>query len=177
MRYRLSVSFHGCGADLFPFGANGSLLTSRDGTVIGSALFGQNWTAPRWLHGRPSATTGIDPRDPNKSMAAPYNASNSGGSNLGPTSEELWQRLLTDRQTFEQSQPRLAGRGLPADMLTTSASGLDPDTSIANALLQAPRVAGAARGLPEETIRVLIEKHRIGTDLGIFGEPRGTSSN
>ncbi|MBV8135085.1 MAG: potassium-transporting ATPase subunit KdpC [Deltaproteobacteria bacterium] len=156
---------------IFPFHANGSLLTSRDGSVIGSRLIGQNWTAPRWFHGRPSATTGIDPSDPNKSIAAPYNASNSGGSNLGPTSEELWQRLSTDRKTLELLQPRLAGRGLPADMLTTSASGLDPDISIANALLQAPRVA-AARGLSEDTVRALIERHRIGTDLGIFAEPR-----
>jgi len=156
---------------LFPFHANGSLVRKMDGTVIGSVLIGANWTEPRWFHGRPSATMGTDPNDPAKSITAPYNASNSGGSNLGPTSEQLSQRLLTDRRALELAQPQLSGQLLPADVLTTSASGLDPDISIANAMLQASRVA-AARGIPEEKLRALIEKHVIGRDLGIFGEPR-----
>ena len=156
---------------LFPFQANGSLARKTDGTVIGSVLIGQNWTESRWFHGRPSATIGTDPSDPNKSIAAPYNASNSGASNLGPTSEQLWQRLSTDRKALELAQPQLSGQMLPADMLTTSASGLDPEISVANATLQVSRVA-AARGIPEEKVRALIEKHVIGRDLGIFGESR-----
>lgn len=156
---------------LFPFQANGSLLKRADGAVIGSALIGQNWTGPQWFHGRPSATLGADPSDPNKTIAAPYNASNSGGSNLGPTSEKLWQRLLTDRKALELAQPQLVGHKLPADMLTASASGLDPDISVANAMLQASRVA-AARRVPEEKVRALIEKNVVGRDLGVFGEPR-----
>ena len=156
---------------LFPFQANGSLTRKTDGTVIGSILIGENWTEPRWFHGRPSATTGIDPNDPDKSIPAPYNASNSGGSNLGPTSEQLWQRLLTDRKAVELAEPQLSGHKLPADMLTTSASGLDPDISVANAALQASRVA-AARRIPEKQVRALIEKHVTRRDLGIFGEPR-----
>lgn len=156
---------------LFPFRANGSLLRKADGSVIGSALIGQNWTGPRWFHGRPSATAGADPIDPNKSIAAPYNASNSAGSNLGPTSEQLRQRLLTDRKALERAQPRLSGQKLPGDMLTASGSGLDPDISVANAELQVSRVA-AARGIPEAKVRAMVEKHVIGRDLGIFGESR-----
>ncbi len=156
---------------LFPIQANGSLVRKADGTIIGSVLIGENWTEPQWFHGRPSAIVGADPNDPDKSIPAPYDASNSGGSNLGPTSERLWQRLLTDRKALELVQPQLSGQKLPADMLTTSASGLDPDISVANAMLQASRVA-AARGLPREKVRALIEKHVIGRDLCIFGEPR-----
>lgn len=156
---------------LFPIQANGSLVRKADGTIIGSILIGENWTEPQWFHGRPSATIGASPNDPNKSILSPYNASNSGGSNFGPTSEQLWQRLSTDRKALELSQPALSGQMLPADMLTTSASGLDPDISVANAILQASRVA-TARGLSEEKVRALIEKRVIGRDLAIFGEPR-----
>lgn len=156
---------------LFPFHANGSLVKKADGTVIGSILIGENWTDPRWFHGRPSATTAVDPTNSEMTIAAPYNASSSGGSNLGPTSQELWRRLWTDRKRLELSQPPLSGRKLPADMLTTSASGLDPDISVANAMLQAPRVA-AVRGLSEEELRSLIEEHITSRDLGVFGEPR-----
>lgn len=156
---------------LFPFQANGSLASRTDGTIVASTLIGQNWSGPQWFHGRPSATLGSDPDDPEKSVAQPYNASNSGGSNLGPTSKELSQRLLADRNALELAQPKLAGQLLPADMLTTSASGLDPEISLANARVQAPRVA-AARSIPEEKVRALIEQHLIGRSLGIFGEPR-----
>ena len=156
---------------LFPFQANGSLVTRTDGAIIGSKLIGQNWSGPQWFQCRPSATLGSDPNDPEKSVAQPYNASNSGGSNLGPTSKVLSQRLLADRKALELAQPKLAGQRLPADILTTSASGLDPEISIANARLQAPRIA-AARSIPEGKVRALIEQHLIGRSLGIFGEPR-----
>jgi len=156
---------------LFPFQTNGSLVKKADGTVIGSLLIGENWTDPLWFHGRPSATTAADSTNPEMTTAAPYNASGSGGSNLGPTSQVLWRRLWTERHRLELSQPALSLEKLPADMLTTSASGLDPDISVANAMLQAQRVA-AVRGLPEEELRSLIEAHIIGRDLGVFGEPR-----
>ena len=140
---------------LLPFQANGSLIRTSQGTIIGSSLIGQNWTDARWFCGRPSATLGPEPNDPEKSIAVPYNASNSGGSNLGPTSVELFQRLLSGRKALEFTQPALSNQKLPAAVLTTSASGLDPDISIANAMLQAPRVA-AARGLSVDKVRVLV---------------------
>jgi len=165
------LAANGVAQMLFPYRANGSLIQKTDGVILGSALVGQNWTGPRWFHGRPSATVGTDPNDPDKTIAVPYNASGSGGSNLGPTSKQLWERLTTDRKVLEREHPGLAGHKLPADMLTTSASGLDPDISIANAMLQASLVA-AARGISVDKVRALIEKHVIGRDLGIFGEPR-----
>jgi potassium-transporting ATPase KdpC subunit len=155
---------------VFPFAANGSLI-KRSGVIIGSRLIGQDWTGARYFHGRPSATVGVDPNDPQKSIALPYNASQSAASNFGPTSAELFHRLMTDRAELEAAQPRFVGLKLPADMLTTSASGLDPDISIANAKLQAPRIA-VARGLRKAKLLSLIEAHAITRDLGIFGEPR-----
>jgi potassium-transporting ATPase KdpC subunit len=159
------------GQALFPHAANGSMMRHADGTIIGSSLIGQNWTDARYFHGRPSATSGTDPSDPAKTVAAPYNASSSGGSNLGPTSEQLWQRLSADRKALEQTQPSSIGRKLPADMLTTSASGLDPGISICNAMLQAARVA-SARGIEVEKVRALIDAHVVRRDFGAFGEPR-----
>jgi potassium-transporting ATPase KdpC subunit len=156
---------------LFPFQANGSLVTKPDGTIIGSRLIGQNWSGPQWFHGRPSATLGDDPTDPEKTVAQPYNASNSGGSNLGPTSKELAERLLADRKALQINNPNLKNQLLPADLLTTSASGLDPDISIANAGLQAPRIA-AARAIPEKKMQALIDQYLIDRSMGIFGEPR-----
>jgi len=153
-----------------PDQANGSLQRDAAGTVIGSRLIGQRWEGPQWFHGRPSATIGADPNDAAKTVPAPYNAASSGGSNLGPTNKALMDRLMADRGTLERAQPELAGRPLPADMLTASASGLDPDISPAQALLQAPRVA-RTRGVPVETIIALIDKHVAGRSLGIFGEP------
>lgn len=161
----------GLGQGLMPAQANGSLETSPDGAVIGSRLIGQAWTGPAWFHGRPSATTDTDPNDPTKTLPAPYNAASSGGSNLGPTSKDLAERLLADRQALEETQPELAGKTLPADMLTTSASGLDPDISPANAALQVTRVA-EARGVPAAEIDALVQQHITGRSLGIFGEPR-----
>ena len=152
-----------------PYQANGSLERDADGAVIGSRLIGQPWEGPEWFHGRPSATT-ADPSDAAKTVPAPYNAASSGGSNLGPTNKALMDRLMADRQTLERAQPELAGKVLPADMLTTSSSGLDPDISPAHALLQAPRVA-RARGVPVETVIALIDRHVAGRSLGVFGEP------
>ena len=123
------------------------------------------------VHGRPSATTGTDPNDPAKTLAAPYNAANSGGSNLGPTSKTLIERLSTDRSALEASQPELAGRPLPADMLTASGSGLDPDISPADPALQVARVA-QARGISIAGVNELLQHHITGRSLGIFGEPR-----
>ena len=161
----------GLGQLLFPFEANGSLVRASDGTVIGSALIGQQWTGPEWFHGRLSATTDTDPADPAKTIPAPYNAANSSGSNLGPTSKSLKERLAADRHDLEAALPDLAGRMLPADMLTTSASGLDPHITPANAALQISRVA-VARGTPPEKIADLLKRHIEDRALGVFGERR-----
>jgi len=169
LAYPLALT--GLGQWLMPFQANGSLERNSEGTVIGSQLIGQAWNGPQWFHGRPSATTDADPADPAKTVPAPYNAASSAGSNLGPTSKDLLERLLGDRATLESSQPELRGAKLPADMLTTSASGLDPDISPANAALQVARVA-RARGVPPADINALIERHVTGRNFGIFGEPR-----
>jgi potassium-transporting ATPase KdpC subunit len=156
---------------LMPFQANGSLARNQDGAIIGSRLIGQFWDGPEWFHGRPSATTGPDSNDPTKTVPAPYNAASSGASNLGPTSKNLAQRLAADRKALEQSQPELLGVALPADMLTASASGLDPDISPANAALQVARVA-RARGVPSADIHSLLERQISGRSFGVFGEPR-----
>ena len=156
---------------LLPERANGSIVHSADGRIIGSRLIGQQWDDPRWFHGRPSATVAPDPRDPTKTVAAPYNAANTSASNLGPTSAALQDRLTADRKALDAAEPALAGRPLPADMLTTSASGLDPDITPANASLQVARVA-AARGVPPEQIATLVERQVTPRTLWIFGEPR-----
>ncbi|MFZ0840734.1 MAG: potassium-transporting ATPase subunit KdpC [Xanthobacteraceae bacterium] len=156
---------------VLPFQANGSLERTDAGTVIGSRLIGQQWDGPEWFHARPSATTDTDASDPSKSVSAPYNAANSGGSNLGPTSKALLDRLLQDRKALQAAEPELLGQHLPSDMLTTSASGLDPDISPANAALQVPRIA-RARGLAADQILSLVETHVTGRTFRIFGEPR-----
>jgi K+-transporting ATPase ATPase C chain len=153
--YPLAVN--GLAQWLLPYQADGSLLLASDGSVLGSALIGQNWTGPEWFHGRPSATADT-----------PYNAANSGGSNLGPTSKALAERLRADRAAIEQGNP--SGETVPADMLTASASGLDPDISPANAAWQVPRVA-QARGIPAAEVTALVEQHVAGRSLGLFGEP------
>jgi len=152
---------------LMPNQANGSLEASADGRIIGSRLIGQEWNDPQWFHGRPSAT--VDLSDSTK--AAPYNASNTAGSNLGPTSKALQERLTADRAALDVAEPELAGKPLPADMITASASGLDPDITPANALLQVARVA-SARGVPPEPIAALVAQHTTPRSLWIFGEPR-----
>ncbi len=167
--YPLAVT--GLAQWLLPYQANGSLEKAADGTVLGSRLIGQDWTGPQWFHGRLSATTDVDPNDPTKTVPKPYNAANSTGSNLGPTSRTLMERLAADRKALEAVQPELRNKSLPADMLTSSASGLDPDISPAYAALQVARVA-EARGVPAAEIARLLEQHIRGRSLGIFGEPR-----
>src|ERR1700730_16055978 len=156
---------------LIPFQAHGSLATNPDGAALGSRLIGQNWTAPKWFHGRPSAPTDTDPNDPTKTIPAPYNAASSSASNLGPTSKALQDRLADDRKALDAAQPGLAGKTLPADVLTTSGSGLDPDITPANANLQIERIA-KARGAAPDQIAVLVSRHTTSRSLGIFGEPR-----
>jgi K+-transporting ATPase ATPase C chain len=156
----------GVGQAVFPYQANGSLI-EKDGKVIGSALIGQAFTTDGYFHGRPSATTTPDPDDASKTVPAPYNAANSGGSNLGPTSKTLVDRVRDDAAKLAAENP---GTPIPADLVTTSASGLDPDITPAGALFQVPRVAWA-RGLPEDKVRQLVEQHIIGRLLGIIGEP------
>lgn len=156
---------------IFPFEANGSLLRAPDGTILGSRLIGQQWNGPQWFHGRPSATTAIDPSDPSKPLPAPYNAANSSGSNFGPTSKSLMQRLVADRDSLELAQPELVGKNLPSDMLTTSASGLDPDISPENASLQIARVA-RARDADPARLQALVQRYTTARRFGVFGEPR-----
>jgi potassium-transporting ATPase KdpC subunit len=151
---------------IFPHQAAGSLIV-RDGKVIGSELIGQNFTEAKYFHGRPSATTDTDPKDPTKTIAAPYNADNSGGSNAGPTSKALIDRVKGDTATLAAENPSAP---VPVDMITTSASGLDPDITPAGALFQVPRVA-KARNLPEDRVRQLVEDNTTGRLLGILGEP------
>ena len=152
---------------VFPHQANGSLI-EKDGKVIGSELIGQNFADARYFHGRPSATTDTDPNDPAKTVPAPYNASNSGGSNAGPTSKGLIDRVTQDADKLKAENP---SGPIPVDLVTTSASGLDPDISPAAALFQVPRVA-QARGLPEDKVRKLVNQSIEGRSLGIIGERR-----
>lgn len=169
LAYPLAVT--GMAQWLVPWQANGSLETDTDGKIIGSRLIGQHWNGPHWFHGRPSATTAADPGDITRSVPAPYNAADSTGSNLGPTSRRLFERLTADRASLQDAQPELANRNLPADMLTASGSGLDPDISPANAALQVTRIA-RARGLARTDIDALVAQHVIGRLFGFFGEPR-----
>ncbi len=152
---------------LFPWQANGSLI-ERGGKVVGSALIGQDFSSTKYFHGRPSATTEPDPKDPSKTVAVPYAADNSGGSNAGPTSKALIDRVRESAATLQAENPAVP---VPVDLVTTSASGLDPDITPAGALFQVPRVA-KARGLPEARVRQLVEAHTQGRFLGIIGEPR-----
>ena len=167
--YPLAVT--GVGQLFIPYRANGSVLQSADGRIIGSRLIGQQWSDAQWFHGRPSATVASDPKDPSKNIDAPYNAANTTASNLGPISKALQDRLTADRAALDQAQPELAGKPLPADMLTASASGLDPDITPANASLQVTRVA-KARGVPPEQVAALVAQHTTSRSLWIFGEPR-----
>ena len=152
---------------LFPHQANGSLI-EKDGKVIGSELIGQNFVGEKYFHGRPSATTAPDPADSTKSVSAPYNAANSSGSNNGPTSKALIERVKGDSDKLKVENPSAA---VPVDLVTTSASGLDPDVTPAAALFQAPRIA-KARGLPEARVRDVVAQNTKGRFLGVIGEPR-----
>jgi len=152
---------------IFPDKAQGSLV-ERDGKVVGSSLIGQQFTSEGYFHGRPSATTAPDPNDPAKTVPAPYNAANSGGSNLGPTSKALIERLSGDIENLKQENPSAQ---VPADLVTTSGSGLDPHISPEAALFQVPRVA-KARNLPENRVRQLVAETTSSRFGGLFGEPR-----
>jgi potassium-transporting ATPase KdpC subunit len=149
---------------VFPHQANGSLLYDKDGKVVGSELIGQNFTSPKYFHGRPSAITGTD--SAGKSIPTPYDASNSYASNLGPTSKALIDRVKGDVAKLKAEN---GAQPVPVDLVTTSASGLDPDITPAAALFQVSRVA-KARNLPEDQIRQLVSDHTEGRFLGIFGE-------
>ena len=152
---------------LFPKQAQGSLI-ERNGTVVGSELIGQVFESDKYFHGRPSATTAPDPNDSTKTVPAPYNAANSGGSNLGPSNKALIDRVQGDMDKLKQENPSTP---VPADLVTTSASGLDPHISPEAALFQVPRIA-KARNLPEDRIRQLVADHTEGRFLGLLGEPR-----
>ena len=150
-----------------PYQANGSLLV-RDGKVVGSSLIGQSFSSDRYFHGRPSATSAPDPADSSKTVEAPYNGAASGGSNLGPTSKALIERISGD---VDRLKAENANARVPTDLVTASGSGLDPDISPEAALFQVPRVA-KARNLPEGRVRQLVGEHVAGRLLGIFGESR-----
>jgi K+-transporting ATPase ATPase C chain len=152
---------------IFPAQAKGSLI-EQDGKVVGSALIGQEFKDDKYFHGRPSATLAPDPNDSTKTVSAPYNAANSGGSNLGPTSKALADRLQEDVDRLKAENPNAA---VPVDLVTTSASGLDPDISPEAAQFQVPRVA-KARNISEDQLRQLVASNTQGRLLGLLGEPR-----
>jgi len=152
---------------IFPNQAEGSLI-EKDGKVVGSALIGQEFKSDKYFHGRPSATTAPDPNDSTKTVPAPYNAANSGGSNLGPTSKALNDRIKEDVEKLKVENP---SQPVPVDLVTTSGSGLDPDISPEAALFQVPRVA-RVRGLSEDKLRQLVADNTQGRLGGLLGEPR-----
>ena len=151
----------------FPHQANGSLI-EKDGTVIGSELIGQNFAADKYFHGRPSATTEPDPKDPTKTIAVPYAADNSAGSNLGPTSQVLIDRVKDDAEKLKTEN---TSTPIPVDLVTTSGSGLDPDITPAAAEFQVPRVA-KTRNLSPDKVRALVAETTQDRFLGILGEKR-----
>jgi K+-transporting ATPase ATPase C chain len=152
---------------IFPKQAEGSLI-EWDGKVVGSALIGQEFRSDKYFHGRPSATVAPDPNDATKTVPAPYNAANSGGSNLGPTSKALNDRVKEDVDKLKAENPNGT---VPIDLVTTSGSGLDPDISPEAALFQVPRVA-RARNMPEDRVRQLVTENTAGRLGGLLGEPR-----
>ena len=164
LAYPLAMT--GLARAIFPDQANGSLL-KQNGKTVGSALIGQNFTSDRYFHGRPSATTDTDPNDATKTVPAPYNAANSAGSNLGPTSKALVDRVTEDVGKLGGSKEK----SVPGDLVTTSGSGLDPHISPAAAAWQVARVA-KARNLPEADLQHLVTLHTESRELGVLGEPR-----
>lgn len=163
--YPLAIT--GIAEAIFPHQAEGSLVT-LNGKVVGSELIGQSFTSDRYFHGRPSATLGPDPADASKSVPQPYNAANSMGSNLGPTNKTLIERVQSDVTKLRQEN---ASAPVPIDLVTTTASGLDPHISPEAALFQVPRVA-RARNLAEDRVRQLVNEHLENRELGLLGEPR-----
>jgi K+-transporting ATPase ATPase C chain len=165
LAYPLAIT--GIAGVLIPRQAQGSLV-ERDGMVVGSELIGQVFADDKYFHGRPSATNTPDPQDPTKNVDAPYNAANSAGSNLGPTSKALADRLQGDVDKLKAENPAAP---VPVDLVTTSGSGLDPHISPAAALFQVPRIA-KARNLSEDRVRELVDQQTEGRFLGLLGEPR-----
>ena len=165
LAYPLAMT--GIAGVLFPIQAQGSLIV-EDGKVIGSELIGQEFKDEKYFHGRPSATTAPDPADSTKTVPAPYNAANSGGSNLGPTSKALNDRVKEDVDRLKAENPSMP---VPLDLVTTSASGLDPDISPDAALFQVPRVA-KARKMTHDRVRALVSENTKGRFGGLLGEPR-----
>jgi K+-transporting ATPase ATPase C chain len=163
--YPLAIT--GIARVLFPTQSQGSLV-ERNGTVVGSSMIGQQFTGEGYFHGRPSATVAPDPNDSTKTIATPYNAASSGGSNLGPTNKGLIERVRGDLERLKQENP---STDVPLDLVTTSASGLDPHISPAAAFFQVPRVA-KARHMSEDRLRRLVDEHTEGRTLGLLGEPR-----
>src|SRR4030088_907595 len=152
---------------IFPKQAQGSLI-ERDGKVVGSALIGQEFKDDKYFHGRPSATSAPDPIDSTKTVPAQTNPANSGGSNLGPTSKALNDRVKEDMDKLKAENPSAA---VPVDLVTTSGSGLDPEISPEGALFQIPRIA-KARNVPEDRVRDLVAANTQGRLAGLLGEPR-----
>jgi len=168
LAYPLAIT--GVAQALFPRQANGSLI-EQNGKVVGSSLIGQNFTSDRYFHGRPSATTDTDPNDSTKTVPSPYNAASSAGSNAGPTAKSLIDRVKGDTDRLKQANPDVGPNApVPVDLVTTSASGLDPHIWPAAAGFQVPRVA-RARGLGEDVVRQLVAAHTEGRSLGFLGEP------
>ena len=161
------LAMTGIAGVIFPKPALGSLI-ERNGTVVGASLIGQPFTSDKYFHGRPSATTAPDPHDSTKTVPAPYNAANSGGSNLGPSNKALIDRVQGDIDALKKENPNMP---VPADLVTTSASGLDPHISPEAALFQVPRIA-KARNLPEDRVRQLVVDKMEGRLFGLLGEPR-----
>jgi potassium-transporting ATPase KdpC subunit len=161
------LAMTGIAGVVFPHQAEGSLI-ERDGRIVGSTLIGQEFKSDKYFHGRPSATTAPDPADATKTVAAPYNAANSGGSNLGPSNKALIDRVQADLDRLGKENPAAT---VPVDLVTTSGSGLDPDISPEAAYFQVPRVA-KARKLAEDRVRQLVSDHVEDRFLGILGEPR-----
>jgi K+-transporting ATPase ATPase C chain len=162
LAYTLAIT--GVAQAVFPNQANGSLIT-KNGQVVGSSLIGQYFTRADYFHGRPSATV-----NPSTGQPAPYEADNSAGSNLGPTNQNLVNRVQTDVNTIRQQEGLAPTASVPVDLVTTDFSGFDPDITQAAALIQVRRVAGA-RGLDQAKVVQLVQSHTHGRVLGIFGEP------
>ncbi|NVN86951.1 MAG: K(+)-transporting ATPase subunit C [Rhodopseudomonas sp.] len=165
LAYPLAMT--GVAGVIFPKQAAGSLI-ERDGKVVGSALIGQEFKDDKYFHGRPSATSAPDPADSTKTVSAPYNAANSSGSNLGPTSKALNDRVKED---VDKLKAENGSASVPVDLVTTSGSGLDPDISPEGALFQVPRVA-KARNMSEDAVRKLVAQQTSGRLAGLLGEPR-----
>ena len=155
---------------LFHRQAQGSLV-ERGGHMVGSSVIGQDFTKPEYFHPRPSVTTGPDPKDASKTVNQPYNAASSGASNLGPLSKTLIDQVTARAVVYRKDNGLAPNAPVPVDAVTASASGLDPDISVANAKLQIERVA-KARGVSADQISTLLAQQTSQRQLGVLGDPR-----